>query len=125
MKRVFTPAQATKTLPLVKKIVGEILEKGKATRLLLASTSGRENSEQLEQLQDEIDSLMKELEQIGCYYKDWDFTIGLVDFPSLIDAEAVFLCWRSDESELRWYHPMEEGYLGRKLIPEHLLSSSS
>ena len=72
-------------------------------------------------LQEEIEALMKELEDLGCFYKDWNFEIGLVDFPALIQGEEVFLCWRSDEKNIRWYHPVEEGYAGRKLIPENLL----
>ncbi len=123
MKKIFTPQEANKRLPLVKRIVGEILEKGKQVRLSLASTSRQNQDAELLTLQEEIEALLQELEDIGCYYKDWNFTIGLVDFPALIDGEAVFLCWRSDESELRWYHSMEEGFSGRKLIPENLLSA--
>ena len=121
-RRIFAPAEAGKRLPLVKKIVGEILHKGKEMRLLLEKTSGRERSEELLQIQEEMERLMSELEELGCYYKDWNFEIGLVDFPAMIDGEAVFLCWRSDEPQIRWYHGMEDGYAGRKPIPSELLS---
>jgi hypothetical protein len=33
------------------------------------------------------------------------------------------LCWRSDEDEIKYYHDIEAGYSGRKLIPEEYLSS--
>ncbi len=58
------------------------------------------------------------LKKSVAYYKDWNFTIGLVDFPSLIDGKEVYLCWRTDEEEIRFYHGMDEGYSSRKPIPE-------
>ena len=66
-------------------------------------------------------ALLDEFEQLGCFYKDWNFEFGLVDFPAIIDGEEVFLCWKSDEETLGWYHPVEEGFSARKAIPEHLL----
>lgn len=120
-KKLFTVNEANRRLPLVKKIVGDILEKGRKLRQL----SQRKNKEKMpveyHTLSAEIESLMMELEDLGCFFKDWNFEIGLVDFPAKIDERDVLLCWRSDESDIRWYHPVEEGYLGRKLIPEDLL----
>ncbi|RPI70946.1 MAG: DUF2203 family protein, partial [Ignavibacteriales bacterium] len=47
--------------------------------------------------------------------------IGLVDFPSIINNKEVFLCWRSDEDEIKFYHDIDSGYSGRKPIPENYL----
>ena len=120
-KKLFTVNEANRRLPLVKKIVGDILEKGRKLRQL----SQRKNKEKMpveyHTLSAEIESLMMELEDLGCFFKDWNFEIGLVDFPAKVDEKDVLLCWRSDEPHIRWYHPVEEGYLGRKLIPEDLL----
>ena len=74
-------------------------------------------------LQEKLEALMDELEQLGCYYKDWNFEIGLVDFPAMINGQEVVLCWRSDEPFIRWHHGVEDGFIGRKLIPENLLDS--
>ena len=65
---------------------------------------------------------MAELEEIGCFYKDWNFTIGLVDFPAIIDGKEVLLCWRSDEDDILYYHGFEDGYAGRKEIPDKYLN---
>jgi len=70
----------------------------------------------------QLNGFMAELEEIGCYYKDWNFSIGLVDFPAIIDGQEVFLCWRSDEDNVIYYHEIEAGYAGRKLIPEKYIS---
>ena len=117
--KYFTPKDAEKTHPLVKKIVKDILEKGYELRTIAESTGGKiDDNSEAKYLIEQINVYMKELEEIGCYYKDWNFNIGLVDFPSVIDGEEVFLCWRSDEESIEYYHPMSEGYAGRRKIPE-------
>jgi len=72
---------------------------------------------------DEINGFISELEEIGCFYKDWNFTIGLVDFPAVIDNREVMLCWKSDEDDIKFYHDIDSGYSGRKPIPEEYLNS--
>lgn len=42
---------------------------------------------------------------------------GLVDFFALVDNEVVFLCWRLDEPEVGFYHPLESGFVGRRPLP--------
>ena len=66
-----------------------------------------------------------ELEEIGCFYKDWNFNVGLVDFPSVINNEEVYLCWKSDEEKIIYYHGINEGFKGRKLIPEYYFEETS
>ena len=70
---------------------------------------------------DVLDGHFEELEALGCSYKDWNFSVGLVDFPSVIDGEEVFLCWRSDEKALGYFHGPEEGFTGRREIPAKYL----
>ena len=41
---------------------------------------------------------------------------GLVDFPALRDGEEILLCWRLGEDEVAFWHPLEEGFAGRKPI---------
>ena len=120
-KKIFTPQEANRRLPLIKKIVADILEKGQRARKLMALVQGESVPKEIYALEEEIEPLMEELEGLGCYFKDWNFEIGLVDFPAMIDGEAVLLCWRSDEPAIRWYHGFEDGYPGRKMIPDELL----
>ena len=110
-KRLFTPREAESALPLVRSIVSDVLET--ARRIRAAGEAGSE----LPGLQADLEEHIRELEEMGCFYQDWNFTVGLVDFPAEIDGETVFLCWRSDENELAWYHPIEEGYQGRRPLP--------
>jgi hypothetical protein len=111
-KRLFTPSEAESTLPLVRQIVADILETGRRLREL------GENDERLPDLQAELEEHLGELASMGCYFKDWNFSVGLVDFPAMIDGETVYLCWRSDENELAWYHRIDDGYQGRRPLPK-------
>jgi hypothetical protein len=52
------------------------------------------------------------IEQNGCVLKDLD--LGLVDFPSLVNDEQVYLCWKLGEDRIRFWHRTDEGYAGRK-----------
>jgi len=117
--KFFTPVEANKTLPLLKKIVKDILDTTREMRLIAEDYDGKvEENPIVKKMAEDVNNFMNELEEIGCYYKDWNFTIGLVDFPSFIDGKEVFLCWRTDEEEIRFYHGMDEGYSSRKPIPE-------
>jgi hypothetical protein len=110
-KRLFTQREAESALPLVRQIVADVLETARKIRQMEEDDSERPG------VQANLEELLLELEEMGCFYKDWNFSVGLVDFPAEIDGETVFLCWRSDENGLAWYHPIEEGYQGRRPLP--------
>ena len=98
-KRLFTQREAESALPLVRRIVADILETADKIRQL------EENDDERPSLEAELEENLHELEAMGCYFKDWNFSIGLVDFPAMIDGETVFLCWRSDEKRARLVPP--------------------
>ena len=120
-EKYFTPWEATQCLPLVKAVTADILRKGQRIRSVMEHDANEERMTEIRSLEEEIAGLMRELEELGCFFKDWNFEIGLVDFPAVINGATVMLCWRSDEAKLRWYHGVEDGFAGRKLIPENLL----
>jgi hypothetical protein len=63
------------------------------------------------------ESLKASLEKIhatGCLVKDLE--MGLLDFPSIVNNEEVYLCWRLGEERIRFWHRQDEGYSGRKPI---------
>ena len=118
MSKVFTLNQAIKTLPLVKKIVTDILRTGQSIRELSVEMEKPEDDPEINRLMDQLDELFEEMESLGCYYKDWNFAVGLVDFPAKIHGRDVMLCWKSDEEHIQYYHDAETGFAGRKLIPK-------
>lgn len=121
-EKLFTPEAATRSLPLVSRIVEDILTTGQRMRAI--GTVGNPTAEQVKEyakLTRSLRELFEEIEHLGCYYKDWNFTVGLVDFPAQINGRRVLLCWRSDEPELRYFHDSKDGYAGRREIPRALL----
>ncbi len=119
--KYFTPQEARQTLPLVKKIVTDILSAGAELRdLSVQIGTNAENDPRVIKILDDLEDHFVELEDLGCSYKDWNFTMGLVDFPAIFNGEEVCLCWRSDEEDLLYFHGLEEGYPGRKPIPDNL-----
>lgn len=120
--KYFTPGEAEKTLPLVRKIVKDILDTAREMRLLADEIDGKvEENTAIQNMAENINAFMAELEEIGCVYKDWNFTYGLVDFPAMIDGKEVFLCWKGDEENILYYHDTDKGFSERKLLPDHSL----
>ncbi len=58
-------------------------------------------------------------EEIGCVVKDLD--IGLIDFPALYRGREVYLCWQLGEPDIAFWHPVDEGFAGRKAIDREFL----
>ena len=122
--KYFTPQEANRRLPYISRIVNDLLEKGKNLQALtLLPHQTPELQKQQQVLEEQIQTLMQELEDLGCYYKDWNFEIGLVDFPAIIHGQQALLCWRSDEAEVAWFHGYEDGYAGRRPVTRELIFS--
>ena len=54
------------------------------------------------------------LEETGVVIKSLDQ--GLLDFPSKRFDEDVWLCWKYGETEIKFWHDKDEGFMGRKPI---------
>ena len=119
--KYFTLKEANQLLPLIKPIVADILKKGKEAAKTLSEYDTPHGAKMAKRMFDDVEGLTAKLEAMGYFYKDWNFEIGLVDFPSIIEGEEVFLCWRSDEGEILWYHSMEGGFAGRRPLPAEWL----
>ena len=65
-------------------------------------------------LEHTIRDALEKIQATGCIVKDLE--VGLLDFPSRIDGEEVYLCWRLGEDRIRFYHRQDEGFAGRKPI---------
>lgn len=123
--KIFTPAEANRTLPLVRRIVQDVLERGRARRALQAQDDPTvADQDRFTVLVSELEALLAELEEVGCTFRSPGFEFGLVDFPGIIDGELVHLCWRDDEPELIYYHDPFAGFAGRRPIPAELLTTS-
>ncbi len=128
--KLFTVEEANRTLPLVRRIVEDVVQYHRLWRekilefdlITSANKPGdrRDRAEALEreaqQLAREIDGFQHELEALGIQLKDR--RLGLVDFPSDLNGRVVLLCWRLGEPEVRFWHEVDAGYAGRQpLVP--------
>ena len=125
-KRIFSINQANRTLPLVQRIVADILQ---------AWRKVRDYQEQYESLQDRDDSphaestmieltkarefyqeFCQELSSLGCRLSDE--VSGTVEFPAVVNDKQVILSWRMGESEVtHWHDPGQDSH-ERKLLAE-------
>jgi hypothetical protein len=119
-KRRFTLAQANSTLPLVRRIVGDIVKThGLVLRLQaeMERAAGKEQAaaqskldESVARLEDFVDELM----EVGCELKDYQ--VGLIDFVGRHQARDVYLCWKLGEEEIAYWHEINAGYAGRQPV---------
>ena len=58
--------------------------------------------------------LIEDLEATGVSIKSIEQ--GLLDFPSLMFNEEIWLCWKDGETEIKFWHGKNEGFNGRKPI---------
>lgn len=125
--RFFTVEEANRTLPLVKRIVRDIVEgypqfqRERESYRDVTLEPGPELQRRLEFLSEAIDdygdrlrALLAELDQVGCVVKDYQE--GLVDFHSIYHGRPVLLCWKLDEERVGYWHELDSGYNGRQPI---------
>jgi hypothetical protein len=55
---------------------------------------------------------IEDLESMGVMIKSVEE--GLLDFPSIRFNEEVWLCWKKGETEIKFWHGKDEGFMGRK-----------
>src|SRR5260370_29438431 len=67
-----------------------------------------------------LKAAMEKIEEIGCLVKDLD--IGLIDFPTLLHGEEVYLCWKLGESGIHYWRGVHEGLQGRQAIDQAFLA---
>ena len=115
---VFTLSYANKTLPLVRAIVADILAEGSALRAFVAGNGESSDAhEEYHRLNRLVYGYIEELEELGCIYADYSFTVGTVHFPALIEDTEVFMNWQMGEDAIRYYHGVREQASDRREIP--------
>ena len=131
--KFFSLAEANRTLPLVKRIVQDIMSvypewKDLVAQYELRAAQARpewgESQEQIA-LKAQVDSVaakingfLGELEEIGCEFKGFD--LGLVDFHGRLDEREILWCWKFGEYRITHWHELEAGFAGRQPLPEVL-----
>jgi hypothetical protein len=47
-----------------------------------------------------------------------EIAAGLIDFPALASGRQIWLCWRLGEGPIEYWHEMDEGFAGRRLLAD-------
>lgn len=120
-RRRFTVDQANKSLPLVRRIVSDIVRTHtEAVQLQdsMVQSSGKplqsEMKTRLELAMHHLEDYVDELAEIGCELKDYQQ--GLIDFTGRHRGHDVCLCWKLGEEKVGWWHESDAGAAGRQPV---------
>ena len=129
MRTRFTVDDANRTLPLVRRIVSDVVrdywrwqDKIRQYEEVAGSRVPGETNEEAERLEREaaqlardIDGYIAEVRELGVEMKGFD--TGLVDFPGEVDGRPVLLCWQLGEESVQYWHEEDAGFAGRQPLP--------
>jgi hypothetical protein len=126
MARLFTLDEANALLPQLRTLLTELRQ---AVEELITLEGGAEPSGEVRRnghhtggdevgrqrrLQSTVTRLVGEVQALEVELKDP--RTGLIDFSSLRAGQVVHLCWKLDEPEVAFWHPLDSGFAGRQPI---------
>jgi len=135
MEKIFTVEEANRTLPLVSRIVEDLVREhklweDKVREFELATVgSSPEHPDAIaellqmeaQRLATDIEGYIAELNDLGVICKGMG--TGLVDFRGRIDGRDVFYCWKLGEASVLYWHDVDAGFVGRQRLHPLALTS--
>lgn len=130
MARLYTLAQARRSLPAIAAVV--IVMRKRALRLdelsALAASMQRTTSAdgdpvvnddsaiqaEMTKLRGQIATLIEHIQEQDVEVKD--IRRGLIDWRAERDGREVYLCWQYGEHTVSWWHELADGFGGRQPI---------
>ena len=118
--RRFTLIQANRALPLVSRIVADVVRTHDRAMALQARQDPKPGGDkaappaahaELDAAMDRLQDYVAELAEVGCELKD--YRTGLVDFVGRHQGRDVLLCWRLGEACVGYWHELNAGFAGR------------
>ena len=121
----FTTNEANEALPdVIKKFEYALAKQNEVKKLeqeLETSVSSMNSFEEYVPIKQKLNSAITKfyesveiLENTGVAVKSIEQ--GLLDFPSKRFDEEVWLCWKYGETEIKFWHEKDSGFMGRKPI---------
>ena len=125
MTTYFSITDANKILPTVikkfnysKMLKNEITSIERQMGLELTSKTSMEDyiilKQKLNRKVTEFYQAIEDLESLGVVLKGLEQ--GLLDFPAKRFDEEIWLCWKEGETEIKFWHEKDVGFMGRKPI---------
>ncbi len=136
-QRLFTVDEANRMLPLIKRIVADIVSLSEELGRRYARIDAFEDEpiseagdsadidewnrmqRDIEEGENRLEEFVCELTQLGVEFRQAG--IGEVDFQTRMDGQPAFLCWRLGESEVAFWHPEDAGFEERQPLQRTLL----
>ncbi|HET7585295.1 MAG TPA: DUF2203 domain-containing protein [Gemmatimonadaceae bacterium] len=130
MPTLYTPESANRALPLVRRIVEDMVsayarwrDLAREYELLAAGARPDRLDPRVDALQREIDARAheiagyeRELDELGIRVPAGAHDRGLVDFPAELGGRPIYLCWQLGEQDVAFWHEPEGGFAGRQPI---------
>jgi hypothetical protein len=130
VKLPYTAEQANRALPLVRRIVDDLVAcyeewQDAVSRFEYATSRSRAeapdpDAERLQRdvhtLAEKIAGFVAELDELGVECRAFD--TGLVDFPGELAGKPVYFCWMKGEPAVAHWHEVEAGFGGRQPLPK-------
>ena len=125
MNSYFSVTDANEILPLVikkfnyaKKAKAEVMKMEQQLTSEMTPTISLEeyniNKRKLNSSITKFYQSIEDLENTGVSLKGLDE--GLLDFPAKRFDEEIWLCWKEGETEIKFWHEKDTGFMGRKPI---------
>ena len=125
MNSYFSVNDANEILPLVikkfnyaKKAKAEVMKMEQPLTSEITPTTSLEeytiNKKKLNSSITKFYQSIEDLENTGVSLKGLDE--GLLDFPAKRFDEEIWLCWKEGETEIKFWHEKDTGFMGRKPI---------
>jgi hypothetical protein len=126
-KKYFTAREIDALIPRLEHIFNHIqtcksrAEELAAQLLHVPETSKPQDEVQAQLLHSQVEFLMSAVQEdvdmvhgMGGVIKDIE--IGLVDFLGDVEGQDVWLCWKSGESAVRYWHSLDSGFSQRRML---------
>ena len=133
--RIFTVEEANQLIPYLEESLERLSRLGRGVTELkreidvLRASAGsgasesnadlralREKEETYAAVVERFREALAEVSRHGCIIRDLE--LGLVDFYAMGRDQIVCLCWRRGEPQVEHWHPIDEGFSGRRPLQD-------
>ncbi|MCC5831264.1 MAG: DUF2203 domain-containing protein [Phycisphaeraceae bacterium] len=117
-RRYFTPDQADRAIPLIRRVVDDLVEvfhQVMELRGLGAADPDHDDPQQTSAYDagmQRLSELLEELQSVGVELRD--FELGVVGFPSMHKGREILLIWQRGDHAVQTWQEIEDGLESRK-----------
>jgi len=133
--KIFSIDEANELIPFLERALGELhslageiagLRRQVEVLAAIESSGASESNPDVRALRDKEHAYTARVEQFrrslsgiaghGCIIRDLE--MGLIDFYTMARGRVVCLCWRRGEARIEHWHPIDEGFSGRRPLED-------